>query len=381
MTDNFPDVKSIISQLISIPSVSCTNPAIDQSNKEIIDFLATHFESLGFEIEIQNVGKNKANLICTAGNGDNGLVLAGHTDTVPFDESQWHSDPFSLHEKDNRLYGLGTTDMKSFFAFVFEAIRDFDLGKLKQPLIILATADEETSMAGAKAIADHGLKNARHALIGEPTNMKPVRMHKGILMESIQLTGLSGHSSNPEHGHNALEAMYKVIGNLMQWREELQEQYNDPLFDVPVPTMNFGHIHGGDNPNRICGSCELQIDIRPTPGLFIADLRAELQQRLSDTLKNDNIQIKTVPLFDGVDAMETNANSDIVKTVEHLTGSVAEAAAYATEAPFYNAMGMETIILGPGNILQAHQPDEFIEINTITPYTRHLKNLIKKFCL
>jgi len=378
-----PDIKTLIHQLISIPSVSCTNASIDQSNIKVINHLAGLFETLGFTIEIQPVDTeaNKANLIATIGTGDNGLVLAGHTDTVPFNESQWNSDPFSLIEKNNKLYGLGTSDMKSFFAFILEAIRDIDLKALKQPLIILATADEETSMAGAKAIAKNNINGARHAVIGEPTNMKPIRMHKGMMMESIQLTGLSGHSSNPAHGHNALEAMHEVMSNLMRWREELQNRYKNPLFAVPVPTMNFGHIHGGDNPNRICGDCELQIDLRPLPGMPIIDLRHELHQRLSDTLHGHKIKLKTVPLFDGVDAMETDANAEIVKAVEKLTNTTTEAVAFSTEAPYYNAMGIETVILGPGNIAQAHQPDEYIDLVNITPFTQTLKQLIQQFCL
>ena len=199
-------------------------------------------------------------------------------------------------------------------------------------------------------------------------------------MESIQLTGLSGHSSNPAYGHNALEAMHEVMSNLLLWRNELQNQYKNPLFAVPVPTMNFGHIHGGDNPNRICGDCELQIDLRPLPGMSIVDLRHELHQRISNTLEGRNIQLKTIPLFDGVDAMETSANAEIVKIVEKLTNTTSEAVAFSTEAHYFNAMGLESIILGPGNIAQAHQPDEFIDMNTIRPFTQHLKSLIQTFC-
>jgi len=383
MVRNIPDIKTLIQQIIAIPSVSCTNPAIDQSNMDVIHHLADLFESLGFHIDIQpvDIDGGKANLIATIGQGDKGLVLAGHTDTVPFDGSRWNSDPFVLTERNDKLYGLGTTDMKSFFALVIEAIRGIDLSTLRQPLIILATADEETSMAGAKAIVDHGINNARHAVIGEPTNMKPVRMHKGMMMESIQLTGLSGHSSNPEHGHNALEAMHKVMGNLLRWRDELQAQYNNPLFAVPVPTLNFGHIHGGDNPNRICGACELQIDLRPLPGMSVIDLRDELHQRLSETLLDSNIRIETTSLFEGVDAMETDAETEIVVAVEKLTNSPAGAVAFGTEAPYYKQLGIDTIIFGPGNIAQAHQPDEYLEMQALTPFTHQLKTLIHKFCL
>jgi len=383
MLQYIPDVKTLIRQLITIPSVSCTNTDIDQSNIGVIHHLAELFEPLGFTIEIQPVDSDckKANLIATIGTGNNGLVLAGHTDTVPFDESQWDSNPFSLTEKNDKLFGLGTSDMKSFFAFILEALRDVDLKKIKQPLIILATADEETSMAGAKAISKRSVNGARQAVIGEPTNMKPVRMHKGMMMESIQLTGLSGHSSDPAYGQNALEAMHEVMSNLLLWRSALQSKYRNPLFAVPVPTMNFGHIHGGDNPNRICGHCELQIDLRPLPGMSVVDLRYELHRRLSDTLEGHNIQLKTVSLFDGVDAMETNADAEIVKIVEKLTDEKSEAVAFGTEAPFYKSMGLDTIILGPGNIVQAHQPNEYLDIANIAPFTLTLKQLIQHYCL
>jgi acetylornithine deacetylase len=162
-----PDVQSLIDQLLSTPSISCTNQTIDQGNQNVIHLLANWFESLNFQCEIQALEhhQEKANLIATLGTGSNGLVLAGHTDTVPLDEALWHVNPFKATEKDDRLYGLGSCDMKSFFAVVIEALKDLDLSKIRRPLIILATADEETSMSGAKAIAKNagtlGLNNAR----------------------------------------------------------------------------------------------------------------------------------------------------------------------------------------------------------------------------
>ena len=381
-----PDMKSLINKLLSTPSISCTSADIDQGNLHVINQLADWFENLGFHCEIQPIDgkKNKANLIATLGTGNNGLVLAGHTDTVPFDENRWQVEPFALTEKDDRFYGLGSCDMKSFFAVILEALKPVDLNKLKQPLIILATADEETSMAGAKAIAKHasqlGINNARFAVVGEPTNMQPVRMHKGMMMEAIQLTGQAGHSSNPALGNNALEAMHKVISELLEWREELQRKYHNPMFEVPVPTMNFGHIHGGDNPNRICGSCELQIDVRPLPGMKVTELRTEMQQRLKNVLSNTGIHFKTVALFDGVDAMETGKHSELVKLAEKMTGTESQAVAFGTEAPYYNALGIETIVMGPGSINQAHQPDEYIETKILNPAVDVIRQLIVHYC-
>ncbi len=386
MNQKIPSFKLLIDQLLSTPSISCTSKDIDQSNQNVIQLLANWFESLGFQCEIQALPHHgeKANLIATLGKGTDGLVLAGHTDTVPLDEALWNVDPFKATEKDNRFYGLGSCDMKSFFAVIIEALKGLDLNKIQRPLIILATADEETSMSGAKAIAKNagalGLNNARASVIGEPTNMKPIRMHKGMMMESIQLTGHAGHSSDPALGNNALEAMYKVMGELLRWRKELQNKYNNPLFEIPVPTMNLGHIHGGDNPNRICGSCELQIDIRPLPGMRLEDLRAEMQQRLKQILKNTGIQLKTVSLTDGFDAMDTDKNAEIVQLAEKMTASESQIVAFGTEAPYYNAMGVETIVMGPGSINQAHQPDEYIEIKSLNPAVDIIRQLIVHYC-
>jgi len=386
MNQKIPDIKQLIKQLLSTPSISCTSTEIDQSNIHVINLLANWFEGMGFQCEIQTLehDKNKANLVATLGTGNNGLVLAGHTDTVPYDDNRWQVDPFNLTEKDDRFYGLGSCDMKSFFAVIIEALKTIDLNKIKQPLIILATADEETSMSGAKAIAEHadqlGVKNARYAVIGEPTNMQPVRMHKGMLMEAIQLTGQAGHSSDPALGNNALEAMHKVMTELLNWRNELQEKYNNPLFEIPVPTMNFGHIHGGDNPNRICGSCELQIDIRPLPGMKLSDLRAEMQQRLKHVLHNTGIKFKTIPLTDGFDALDTDKNSDLVKLAEKMTHTESQIVAFGTEAPYYNGIGLETIVMGPGSIQQAHQPDEYVETRMLNPAVDIIRKLIVHYC-
>jgi len=384
--NNIPDIKSLIEKLLSTPSISCTSADIDQGNRHVINLLADWFESLGFHCEIQPLTHHpeKANLIATLGSGNKGLVLAGHTDTVPYDEDRWQFDPFGITEKDNRLYGLGSCDMKSFFAVIIEALKTLDTDKFQQPLIILATADEETSMSGAKAIASHasqfGINNARYAIVGEPTDMQPIRMHKGMMMEAIQLTGQAGHSSDPSLGNNALEAMHKVIGELMLWRDELQSRYHNPMFEVPVPTMNFGHIHGGDNPNRICGSCELQIDIRPLPGMKIDELRAEMQLRLKNVLQDTGIQFKTVALFDGVDATETDKHSELVTLAEKMTNTESQAVAFGTEAPYYNELGLETIVMGPGSIRQAHQPDEYIEMKMLDPAVDIIRQMIVHYC-
>lgn len=378
---NKPATLTMIQQLIATPSVSCIDPQIDQSNLPVIHLLANWLSESGFQVEELTVDSGKANLIATLGSGTGGLILAGHTDTVPYDENRWQHNPFKLTEKDGKFYGLGTSDMKAFLALAIEAAISFEKKEYKQPLIILATSDEETTMAGAKALVDAGKPAARYAVIGEPTGLKPIRMHKGIMMESIRITGLAGHSSNPAYGHNALEAMHLVIAELLIWRNELQQQYNNPLFEVPVPTMNLGHIHGGDNPNRICGACELHIDIRPLPGMKLKNLRHELQNRLQKIMPEHGFKLEVLPLFSGIPSMETPAESMLVKAAEKLTGTVSGSVAFGTEAPYLTEMGIETIVLGPGNIAQAHQPDEYLDIDRIEPTVEILKKLIHKFCI
>jgi acetylornithine deacetylase len=378
-----PALLPMIEHLIAEPSVSSVSPDWDQPNIRVIDILAEWFSALGFNIEKQPVPNcpGKFNLIASAGSGPDGLVLSGHTDTVPFDEHRWSSDPFKLKQQDNRLYGLGTADMKSFFALVLESVRDLDLTKLKHPLIILATADEESTMCGARSLVDTNRRLGRHAIIGEPTGLRPVRMHKGISMECIRLIGQSGHSSNPALGHNALDGMYQVMGEILRWRDELQQKYHNPVFEVAFPTVNLGHIHGGDNPNRICAHCELHFDIRPLPGMDINQLRGEMMQRLTTLMAGSELRLEHISLFDGIPAMDTPATSAIVQATQDMTGYAAGAVAFGTEGPYLNQLGMETVILGPGHIDQAHQPNEYLALDQIRPGVELIQRLIERFCL
>ncbi|MES9828123.1 MAG: acetylornithine deacetylase [Candidatus Thiodiazotropha sp.] len=376
-------LQGTLSRLINAASVSSVNPAWDMSNREVIEHLESWFDALGFRTEVLTIPgyPDKFNLIASAGQGDEGLVLSGHTDTVPFDEAKWHSDPLKLQERDGRFYGMGSADMKGFFAVIIEAIREVPLQQLKQPLVIIATADEESTMCGAKSLADLHRRLGRHAIIGEPTDMKPVRLHKGISMESIRINGKSGHSSDPSLGVNALDAMYQALGEVIQWRSELQQRYQNQAFKVAFPTINLGHIHGGDNPNRICGQCELQFDLRPLPGMSLDNLRGELRQRLSKHLHDDDLNLELTPIFDGIPAMETPREAAIVQAVEQLTGTESGAVAFATEGPFFNSMGMQTVICGPGSIEQAHQPDEYLPLKHIQPAINLIQSLIRQFCL
>ena len=378
-----PTLYEMMQRLIGSPSVSSVSPAWDQSNAQVIDHLADWCEARGFAVERLPIASHpgKFNLVASAGSGPEGLVLSGHTDTVPFDEKRWSSDPFRLTERDDRWYGLGSCDMKGFFAVVLDAIRDLDTARLLHPLILVATADEESSMCGAKSLLDTHRRLGRHAVIGEPTGMKPIRLHKGIGMEAIRLTGRSGHSSDPALGISALDGMYHAIGELLAWRDELQRRYRNPLFAVEVPTLNLGHIHGGDNPNRICAECELHFDIRPLPGMDLDELRGEIDRRIGQRLRGSGLRFERISLFEGIPAMDTAADSPIVKAAESLTGHRAGAVAFATEGPYFNDLGVQTLIMGPGSIDQAHQPDEYLALDQIQPAKRIIRDLVTRFCM
>lgn len=382
-----PSILEMITTLISIPSVSSVNPRYDSGNRKVIEQLAEWLGDLGFEIEIIDIPDHphKANLIATLGAGpgteSGGLVLSGHTDTVPFDEKLWRSDPFKVTEREQRLYGLGTADMKSFFALVLDAVRELRAEDLTAPLIILATADEESSMAGARELVRLGRPRARHAVIGEPTSLRPINAHKGVMMEAIHLLGKAGHSSDPALGISALEGMHDVITAIKAWRDELQRENRDERFALPVPTLNLGYIHGGDNPNRICGHCELHIDLRPLPGMEIAELQNILKERVTQSIKGSGLRLDIDHLFGGIPAMETPATAEIIQAAERITGHSSESVAFGTEGPFLQQLGMDTVILGPGNIDQAHQPDEYLALDQIKPTTMILKKLITQFCM
>ncbi|EKN3339921.1 acetylornithine deacetylase [Yersinia enterocolitica] len=377
--------------LIATPSISATDSALDQSNEALINLLAGWFADLGFRIEIQPVPdtRHKFNLLASigensvgkksSGEGSGGLLLAGHTDTVPYDEGRWTRDPFTLTEHDNKLYGLGTADMKGFFAFILDAVRDIDASTLSKPLYILATADEETTMAGARYFAASTQLRPDFAIIGEPTSLQPVRAHKGHISNAIRITGQSGHSSDPARGVNAIDLMHESITELMKLRTTLQERYNNPAFAIPYPTMNFGHINGGDAANRICACCELHMDIRPLPGLTLSDLDELMTEALAPVSARWPGRLSIDQLHPPIPGYECPTDHHMVGVIEELLGERTAVVNYCTEAPFIQQI-CPTLVLGPGSINQAHQPDEFIDMAFIEPTRELIGQLVDHFC-
>ncbi|MGH8580387.1 MAG: acetylornithine deacetylase [Gammaproteobacteria bacterium] len=380
-----PPLAEMLGQLIATPSISSVNPALDQSNRAVVDLLAAWFSELGFTVELLPVSPypEKVNLIARwpGSSSLGGLVLSGHTDTVPYDKGDWSDDPFMLRDREGRWYGLGTADMKCFFALVLDAMRDIDKASLKRPLTVLATADEESSMNGARTLIDAGVEFGEYALIGEPTSLIPIYKHKGVMMEAIRVQGRSGHASDPALGNSALEGMHRVMSELLAWREELGGRFRDQSFAVAAPTVNFGVIRGGDNPNRICANCELQLDLRLLPGMEPAAIRGEIHEIISRGIAARGLKVELSSLFESIPPFQGKPSSEIVALTAQLSGHAPGTVAFATEAPFLCALGMQTVVCGPGDIDQAHQADEYVRKDRVLTMRAIVRNFVEHFCL
>lgn len=377
----------MLKQLVAEPSISSTTADIDRSNLRVIEHLANWLDDLGFATELMPLPDrpDKANLIATLGaNGKThpgGLVLAGHTDTVPVDESLWQSDPFQLRDSDQRFYGLGSCDMKGFFPVALHAAATFADKNLAAPLTIVATSDEESSMAGSRYLVESGRPRADYAIIGEPTGMQPIYAHKGVSMMSVQVHGAAGHSSDPSLGNNALDTMHAVMSALMSFREQLAQQHQHPGFAVNVPTLNLGCMRAGDNPNRICGHAELQIDLRLLPGMDSEAIHKQLEQRCHDAAVGSNTHVTVSTVYPPVPPFESSAEGALTKSLAQLSGRTPGTVAFGTEAHFLQTLGMQTVVWGPGHIDQAHQPDEYLEQSHILPAIDTLQKVIGQYCL
>ncbi len=371
-------------ELIKINSISSEIAEEDISNEKVIDLLSQWLSNKGFAVHKSPVkeSRNKFNLVAKYGQGTGGLAFSGHTDTVPTDTKKWVSNPFDTNIRDGKLYGLGTIDMKGFFAFVMEVLSEIDLSKLKKTIWVIATADEETTMSGAQQIM-HDLENSSDKpeliVIGEPTSMKPVIMHKGQLVQTITVHGKSGHASNPDAGLSAIKILHECMSQLYKMEEDLKHQWQEKLFSVPYPTLNIGEIRGGDAPNKISDFAEMIFEVRPIPGLKSTDLRKMTQNYLEPVIKKYPSAINIADTYTPVEAFGNSQRSNTSKIIEDITHSPALAVNYATEASYLQNI-CETIVMGPGDIGMAHQPNEYLNLEEVDPAIEIMNSLISSFC-
>lgn len=374
-------------KLIQQNTISGLADEENQPNKELLDLIQQQLIELGFAVKLhrsQNDKPTKYNLMAKYGEGDGGLMFSGHTDTVPYDVDKWSYPAFDLTLNSGKFYGLGSVDMKVFFAIVIASLKRIDLSKLTKPLYLLASFDEETNMFGVKEFLQYNQEleeksyKPKLCIVGEPTMLAPVFAHKGHIGKRLNIVGKTGHSSAPPDGVNAIEIVGEVITALKNLAEYLKSiKYQG--FSLDYPTLNLGAIKGGDAVNRICADLYLDFDIRPTPNLSITDANILLDNFLTELKFKYPNRIFLRDLHPPIEAFSCDPNSDFIAFIEQASGKKAELVNYCTEAGFLQQL-CPTVVLGAGSIEQAHQPDEFIECNQITQAIDLYVKIINKIC-
>lgn len=374
------NVKQTLAELVRIDSRSAV------SNLAMINYLAARVEDLGLCARLlpytDAQGVKKFNLVAVAPRATTDdelieLALVGHTDVVPFDPN-W-TEALTLTECDGKLYGRGACDTKGFIAAALTAVAQFDLTQLKRPLALVFTADEEIGCLGAKRLADAKAISVRYSIVGEPTSLRPVRAGKGYCLVEVIIGGREGHSAYPALGANAIFRAARLVTRIEAIAEKLRVQQHAE-FDPPYTTINVGLINGGTAKNIIPGQCRFTLEWRPVPGQAarhtIELIQAEVENlRATDADFDCHIDIIRLD-----EASETSADSLLVKHLEAATGQQAGTVAFGTEAPQLTALGAQAVVLGPGNIRDAHRTGEFVPIAELETCVEILADAIKQFC-
>ncbi len=383
----FPETLKILSDLIKFKTLSGT------SNLELIKYCEKKLDEVGaITSKTFNKSDSQANLFSTIKGKENlngkGIILSGHTDVVPAVSSEWTSDPFIAREKDNKVYGRGTCDMKGFIACTLAVAPLFASKKLKAPIHFSYTFDEETGCLGAPLVlADLKRRNINFSacIIGEPTSMKAITAHKGYNEYITHFTGLSGHASNPENGVSAIEYAIRYSNKLMELRDKLKKRNSKKTsFSPSYSTLQIGKIQGGIGANVIADRCSLEWEVRPVnkdDGDFVSkniDTFAKdiLLPEMKKNNPKGNIKKEIIGEVVGFNKEET---SEAVNLVCNLTGDNAkETMSFGTEAGLFQYSGISTVICGPGSIEQAHTVDEYITFDQLKKCLKMLISLQEK---
>ena len=380
----FPETLKILADLIKFQTVSGTSnlKLIEYCEKKLNESGATSFKTFhksGLQANLFSTinGKEKLN--------SEGIILSGHTDVVPASSNEWSSDPYITQEKDNKVYGRGSCDMKGFIACTLVMAPLFAKQKLKKPIHFSYTYDEETSCLGAPVLLKELKKrnvNYSVCIIGEPTDMKAIHAHKGYNEYKTYFTGLAGHASDPVHGVNAIEYAIRYANKLMELREELKKRKSkDSVFTPPYSTLQIGKISGGLSTNVIADQCIVDWEVRPiTPedGKFISQniesyAKETLLPEMRKVYPKANIKKETVGETIGFNKVE---KSDAVDLVCNLTGDNSRGAiSFGTEAGLFQELGISTVVCGPGSIKQAHTIDEYVTFDQLKLCLKMLVNL------
>ncbi len=336
----------------------------------------------GAEVELQKFQKGRANLIARFGGDSSGLLLAGHMDVVPArDVENWSSPPFQAEVRAGKLYGRGSADMKSAVAAMVKAAGSLKGKRRRRGLVLIATAGEEIGFDGLNAIIAAGKFKeftAKYGVAGEPTEMRVVRAHKGVLSCRVIFEGRSAHASDPSLGVNSIENCILFVNELKRLRRELSVNKDEDLGRTLItPTM----VSGGVRSNVIPGSCEVTLDCRlipaHTPKTVLYGLKSiigEIGERNRDFRARIEVLHQSSPL-------SMPENSELVKLCESLTGSPSTVAPYGTEASAYARQGIPCVVLGPGSVKQAHTVDEYVSLKELRSAEAVYARLVKEICL
>ncbi len=360
------------------------------SNLALIDYIRGYLDGHGIPSTlIRNEAGDKANLFATIGpNVAGGVVLSGHSDVVPVDGQPWTTDPFALTSgEDGRLHGRGTADMKGFIAVCLAYAAVFKAAPLKRPVHFAFTYDEEVGCLGIQAMLPHlraHCATPRLVVVGEPTAMQVAAAHKGQFVSRTRIRGREAHSSRPEDGVNAVVAASELIGVIMEYaRREREEGSQDALFDTPYTSFNVGPISGGSVFNTVPGDCEFDWEFRPVPacdGQKIVDeydtyLRDELNPRLraagGDGCYAENEVWAYLPPLVAAPGSDAETLAKLLANRNDTT-----VVAFGTEAGHFQSIDFPTVVCGPGDIAQAHKPDEFITIAELEACAAFMKRLM-----
>lgn len=348
-----------LSALCSFKSASYDDLSLDEPNDKVIGYMEEVLISCGFSCTKIPSEHGKSNLFASLGKPQ--ILLCGHTDTVPCDKDKWQTDPYFLTVKEGKAYGLGACDMKGYLALILTLAQT---GTLKEGTAVLATADEETSMAGALSCREYF---SRHDLrfkfifIGEPTQNRPVVGHKGWMYRELIVKGAGAHSSNPSLGINALEEALPLIESLKALRLKLS-QIQGP-YDIPHPTLNLGAIAGGDCANRVMADLKLTFDLRPTQDFDMTCALAALDEITRSYRGKAGISLRA-PYADIEPLRAASAVLEQEELLSALASSPLGYVSYCTEGSILQQSG-PCVILGPGSIAQAHQANEFISLQEV----------------
>jgi acetylornithine deacetylase len=357
----------ILKKLTSFNTVS------GKSNLPFASFLSKYFEEAGFKKKIIKKD-NFALLFFTIGNGKEGLIISCHTDTVPPSDG-WKTNPFKLTVKGEKAFGLGVCDTKGAISSVMMAVKQADFKKLNKKFGLVFTFKEETDFSGAKLLNKEILKGYNKVIVCEPSNLFPVIRHKGAVAYEVKFYGKEAHSSEPRRGIDALWAACLFSSKIYDLKRNAEKIIINKKFNPPYTTFNLAEISGGGAINKIPATAKVKFEYRPINKAEIKKYDNKIISALSETKKK--IKGIRIEINKGLNLMplEMRGNSAFLKKIKSICGKTASAS-YATEASIYSSLGLEAIVLGPGNILQAHKPNEYIEISQLKRATALFKKLI-----